>query len=202
MCVCVFAWSVPCIWLSFSRRATGIRQAPASRLHPSLLIWLGHWLAVSGIAFACCRVFKNSLDPSSPPLLISQLPQGVAGITSRHDNGIQIEEPLRRSLTLHFLFSLQVFFILFSFSFFPGFYCSDYFCRRFNEAYLWLPHGTRREPNKHDFVRKGELRSTPVRAIWSFVALMSQRSFLMARAACLEIQLCCEDMSFRGLRFL
>lgn len=111
VCESACAWRVPCIWLSFSRRATGFRQAPATRLHPSLLIWLGHWLAVSVIAFACCCVFKNSLDPSSPPLLISQLPQGVLGITSRHDNHTL-------PLTDFALFILFFFFIALKVSFF------------------------------------------------------------------------------------
>ncbi len=63
-----------------------------SPLLPSLLIWLGHCLPVPVIAFACCCVFKNSLGPHSPPLLISQLPQGALGITSRHDNATHVVE--------------------------------------------------------------------------------------------------------------
>lgn len=64
--------------------------APSSPRLPSLLIWLGHCLPVPVIAFACCCVFKNSLGPRSPPLLISQLPRGALGITSRHDNPTHI----------------------------------------------------------------------------------------------------------------
>lgn len=83
-----------CIWVRFSRcELQASDRPPRLSSPPSPLIWLGHCLSVPVIAFACCCVFKNSLGPRCPPLLISQLPRGALGITSRHDNPAHVVEP-------------------------------------------------------------------------------------------------------------